>query len=113
VAEFGVSEAVMLRPPLLPTFDPRSTALLATNDVVCSTHRPPWTRIKEQCGRCDTHSGKVCVAEEKRLDRHKKEPWALHGPRASTGCCLSLWVLVIRAAGSGMGAARIGPLVSF
>ena len=23
------------------------------------------------------------------VDRHKKEPWAIHGPRVSTGCCLS------------------------
>jgi hypothetical protein len=39
------------------------------------------TRINEQCGPCDTHSGKVCVAEEKRLDRHKKEPRPIHVAR--------------------------------
>jgi hypothetical protein len=27
--------------------------------------------------------------EEKRFDRHKKEPGAVNSPRASTGCCLS------------------------
>ena len=35
------------------------------------------------------------VAGEKRLDRHKKEPGAVHAPRASSGCCLSLQALLI------------------
>ena len=40
-----------------------------------------------------SHSGKICAAAEKRLDRHRKEPRAVHAPGVSTGCCLSYVIL--------------------
>ena len=56
-----------------------------------------------RCGRGDTHSGKVGIARKKQVDGHKKEPREVHAPGVATGCCLSLWALLIRAAGSGDG----------
>src|SRR5208337_4527201 len=72
---------------------------------------PTPAKIFEQCGCRDTHSGKSYVANKKRIDRHKKEPWAIHGPRVSTGCCLSLWALLSGRRCRGMGCRPDGPQI--
>jgi hypothetical protein len=56
----GCVRSSHVAPPATPLI-PEHSCPLVTNDVVCSTHRPPQTRTKAQCDRRNTHSGKVYV----------------------------------------------------
>jgi hypothetical protein len=68
-------------------------------NVGCCSHSRLGVRISKPCGFGDARPGKIAVAEKRQLDRHKKEPREVHAPGVATGCCLSLWALLIRAAG--------------
>ena len=63
-----------------------------------------------------TADGDVARSIAVELEVHKNKPRPVHAAGASTGCCLDLWALVIRAASGCRGtgdAARIGPLALY